>query len=580
MEGVGVSREPAEQASEPAPVITLAEVVARLEANPDLDPGSRAQMLSAIRTLCRLLKTAPSMVPAEPRNLTLRMAQITHASAGLSRGRWNNIRSLVPAAVRRAGVRAMPGGARRPLSFPWEVLRAAIPDNMTRYGLSRFISFCSAEGIAPDAVDVGVFERFRAALMTESFVKQPKQVYRTTCMLWNEASRTIQGWPQLEVQVPSEKLQYSFEWDQFPSSLLEDLEAYIQHLGNEDPFADDYLAPLRPATVANRRKQIRQIASAAVHAGCQINEITRLADLVTAKNVERALRYFWDRAGQEKKESLYQHATLLRSIARHWAKASPSDLAYIEARCRAFAVKKHGMVEKNRALLMQFDDPANVDALLSLPGRLLRRVQEADKGGRDDVVSVATALAIELLINAPIRVENLTSLRWEGHFLRSRVGRGHVVHLAISGDEIKNSEPFEMELPKGCVDFLDLYLQTYRSRLTPVPSPWLFPGYGGERRSTVCFSRYISKLIWRETGIKMHVHLFRQLAVKFHLDAHPEDVETARRILGHKSLKTTLRAYADMKNAAAFRQYDEMISDLRERGAARPAKADKGRGGA
>jgi integrase len=196
------------------------------------------------------------------------------------------------------------------------------------------------------------------------------------------------------------------------------------------------------------------------------------------------------------------------------------------------------------------------------------------------VVLVATALAIELLINAPIRVENLTSLQWEGHFLRSRVGRGHVVHLAISGDEIKNSEPFEIELPKGCVDFLDLYLQTYRSRLTPVPSPWLFPGYGGEHRSTVCFSRYISRLIWRETGIKMHVHLFRQLAVKFHLDAHPEDVETARRILGHKSLKTTLRAYADMKNAAAFRRYDEMISDLRERGAARPAKAGKGRGGA
>src|SRR6267154_6239853 len=115
MEGVGVSREPAEEASEPAPVVTLADVVARLEADPDLDPGSRGQMLSAIRTLCRLLKTAPSMVPAEPRNLCLRMGQITHASAGLSRGRWNNIRSLVPAAVRHAGVRAMPGGARRPL---------------------------------------------------------------------------------------------------------------------------------------------------------------------------------------------------------------------------------------------------------------------------------------------------------------------------------------------------------------------------------------------------------------------------------------------------------------------------------
>ena len=147
------------------------------------------------------------------------MGQITHASAGLSRGRWNNVRSLVPAAVRRAGVRAMAGGARRPLSFPWEVVRAAIPDKTTRYGLSRFISFCSAEGIA---VDAGVFERFRAALLTESFVKLPKQVYRTSCMLWNDAAGIIQGWPKLQVQVPNEKVQYSFAWDQFAPSLLED----------------------------------------------------------------------------------------------------------------------------------------------------------------------------------------------------------------------------------------------------------------------------------------------------------------------------------------------------------------------
>jgi integrase len=227
------------------------------------------------------------------------------------------------------------------------------------------------------------------------------------------------------------------------------------------------------------------------------------------------------------------------------------------------------MVEKNRSLLTRFDDLANVDALFSLPARLLQRVQETDKGGHDDAVLVATALAIQLLINAPIRVANLSSLRWEGHFLRSRVGRDHVVHLAISGDEIKNSEPFEMELPKGCVDFLDLYLETYQSRLTPVPSPWLFPGYGGERRSTVCFSRYISKLIWRETGIKMHVHLFRHLAVKLHLEAHPEDLETARRLMGHKSLKTTLRAYFNMKNTVAFRRYDEVISNLSKRAAAR-----------
>jgi integrase len=570
MEGVGVSREPAEQASGPALILTLADVMARLEADPDLAPGSVAQMLSAIRTLCRLLKTTPSMVPAEPRNLSLRIDQITHASAGLSKGRWNNIRSLVPTAVRQAGIRAMPGGSRKPLAFPWEVLRAAMPDTSTRAGLSRFISFCNAQGIMPDAVDASVFERFRDALVNESFVREPRQVYRRSCLLSNQVAGSIPGWPNVQVPVPDERRRYSFAWEDFPPTLRVDTEAYLNHLGNEDPFAENYLPALRPKTVKSRRKQILQLASAAVHHGCPIQEMATLADLVKAENVERALRFLWERGGEVKKESLHQQAILLRNLARHWTKAGPSDLKYAEERCRAFAVKKNGMVEKNRLLLKQFDDPANVDALLSLPARLLREVQDHDKGGRRDAVRVASALAIELLINAPIRVENLTELKWEGHFLRSRLGPDHIVHLSIKGGEIKNEEPFEVELPKGCADFLDLYLQAYRPRLTPVPSPWLFPGYGGECRNIVCFSRYISKLIHRETGIVMHVHLFRALAVKFHLDAHPEDVETARRILGHKSLKTTLRAYADMKNKTAFRRFDAMISEMRERTIARP----------
>jgi integrase len=69
----------------------------------------------------------------------------------------------------------------------------------------------------------------------------------------------------------------------------------------------------------------------------------------------------------------------------------------------------------------------------------------------------------------------------------------------------------------------------------------------------------------------MHVHLFRHLAVNLHLNANPEDVDTARRLLGHKSLRTTLRAYAEMKTAAAFKSYDEVISGLRGRGRKQPA---------
>jgi len=63
----------------------------------------------------------------------------------------------------------------------------------------------------------------------------------------------------------------------------------------------------------------------------------------------------------------------------------------------------------------------------------------------------------------------------------------------------------------------------------------------------------------------MNVHLFRHAASKFHLQVHPEDVESVRRLLGHKSLSTTIRAYTELKAASAFRRYDDLIEGLTER---------------
>jgi hypothetical protein len=57
----------------------------------------------------------------------------------------------------------------------------------------------------------------------------------------------------------------------------------------------------------------------------------------------------------------------------------------------------------------------------------------------------------------------------------------------------------------------------------------------------------------------MHVHLFRHLPAKLHLESYPEDIETARRILGHQNVTTILRSYAETKTAAAFHRYDELI---------------------
>ncbi|HEY0418136.1 MAG TPA: site-specific integrase, partial [Acetobacteraceae bacterium] len=545
--------------------ISFAEVITRLQADPSLTDGRRQAMISALRTLARLLGTDPAALPAEPQGLRHRLAATSPAAGGLSRTRWANIRSLTLAALKQAGLRTMPGRAPKPLDPAWDALRRRLPDAQFRHGLSRFMSFCCTQQVMPGAVNAAHFDRFRQALETDSLVQKTQTVHRTTCILWNRARASIEGWPALSVAVPSASRRYAFAWQDFPPSLHADAEAFLQRMGNQDPFAEDYAVSVRPSTVQLRRRQILQIATALARAGQPIDTITSLAVLVQLDHARQALRFFLARAGGRSTISLHQHAQLLKTIARHWTKASRDQVEALGELTRRLAIKNTGMTSKNRTRLRQFDDPAIVAALIHLPARVLREVQRKDGGGRRDALRVMFALAVELLIIAPVRVDNLAGLETERHFLCPGRGPSAPMHLVIPPEEVKNGVPYELQLPKDSAAFLAGYLATYHRRLCPAPSPWLFPNEQGERRSTIPFSVSISQFVHRETGIQINVHLFRHLAAKLHLEACPEDVETARRILGHKNISTTLRSYAETKTAAAFRRYDGLIASLRER---------------
>jgi integrase len=255
---------------------------------------------------------------------------------------------------------------------------------------------------------------------------------------------------------------------------------------------------------------------------------------------------------------------LLRGIAQKRTSKDDPVRELLDLLCENFAVSVSGMRARNRSRLAQFDDPINVDTLLSLPGRIVAEVRQHDDGGYRAAMRIAYAVAIELLIVAPMRIQNLAWLEHDRHFVRSRIGADGIIHLRIPAEEMKNHDAYEMELPKESAELWRLYVRDYRPRMGDTDCLWVFPGYSGGRRHPEAFSRDLSEFIFEQTGIRMHVHLFRHLAAKLYLDAHPEDVETARRILGHKSLKTTMKAYVDVKNAGAFRLYDAMIATRRQ----------------
>ena len=71
-----VSCEQGDAAIEKAYGISLADVIERVEKDESLTSARRRQLSSGVRTACRVMGANPRFVPAEPRNLRVRLNAI------------------------------------------------------------------------------------------------------------------------------------------------------------------------------------------------------------------------------------------------------------------------------------------------------------------------------------------------------------------------------------------------------------------------------------------------------------------------------------------------------------------------
>jgi integrase len=486
------------------------------------------------------------------------LAKIAPAAAGVCAGRWANIRSLALKALKSAGLRAMPGRYRESYTPEWEALRARLPDRRFQSGLSRFMSYCTTNSISPPLVTAATFSRFGAELDAHSLSRDPGGIHRDTCRLWNMAVTTIPGWPPLLAEVPVRRCDFAMEIGAFPAPFGEDLERFLTQAADSDVFSDTYRKPVRPLTIRNRRQNIMMAATALVRSDFPISQITGLEVLVRIENATAALRFLYERAGVKTTGHIYQIATLLKTIAQHYAKLDHEAIERLRARCRALKPPTMGLTEKNKRFLRQFADEEKLAALVTLPRRIIGAVERGSLVRRRDAVRVELAAAVAIELSFPIRVDNLTGLRLDRHIQFV----GDVVYFSIPAEDTKNGNALEAELPPHRALLLRIYIETVRPMLIGGSTPWLFPGEGGERRRSGGFGTQISVFIAKETGLAMTVHQFRHLAAKLYLDRHSEDLETVRRLLGHKTTTTTQRFYRELESIVATKRYGEFLERL------------------
>lgn len=557
-------------------VPTIAQLIARVEADASLPEKKRADICSGVRSLCRALKLQPASAPADAALIAALLRDLTPAGAGMSKGRLQNCRSHMDAALVYADDLFRRRRSRTVLPPHLRAFLNKVIDRWDRTKLLRFTHFLNESGIAVEDVSSDTFDAFRESL-GYSLVRDARRTDRETRRIWNTLHSDN---PERQVQIPNYTGHYSLPESAFPETLSADADAYLSSrmsrhgreldslLTEEELFGDGRPAgvPLRPATAKLVRYRLRQFASIIVRCGVlPAHEITSLKVLVRPDIVVAALNEFIKRTGCGLKNSQIKGiANDLLMIAKLWVKSPDSELAKLQLIVCKVRPVHQGLPERVRRKLSPFSDVENVRAFLSVPDRVVAKVQREKTITPRSANLMAAALWIAIAQRAPLRIANLVSIDLKVNLLRSHSGKHARAALFFPPEQVKNGKTLEVPLSNSTVKLLELYLSKYRPALINGPCDWLFPAKDGGHKQPSVMSSDIQKLMRNELGFSINPHSFRHLAAKLYLTAHPGRYADVQLLLGHRQLKTTVSYYVDLEAQEAFKHFDTVILGLKE----------------
>jgi integrase len=351
---------------------------------------------------------------------------------------------------------------------------------------------------------------------------------------------------------------YALSWSQFPETLQQEVMGYLQTRSAPTVLDDDHRI-IKPRTVRQHIELLRRFASLLVKDGIGPQQLTTLAKLLDPGMAKRGLGLLL-REGQTTPKAAAT-ANALCSIARY-LDVPKEQVAELSKWARKLRTRPTGMVLKNKQRLAPLKDPAIKRKLVQLPLKIARKMEKIDKPTHTQAIRMRFALAVGILQFAPMRVSNLASLDRERHIGQLKLGTGPI-HIAIPADQVKNTQPLHYLLPEEVANLVALYWNRFRPLLLNAPSTALFPSSNGQPMASKALARSIREGIGRELGLKINAHLFRHISALLYLSHNPGDYETVRRVLGHKSVATTIACYApDAEMEQSVRRFDEVVLKL------------------
>ena len=549
---------------------SFADAIKTINKSKELGEQQRRHWATSLRQIAKALDRPLELIPARYSAVRAALEQLHHVSLGLSAKTLRNHKSNTKSALLwLANERGVPRYGTK-LTPAWERLQKAIDVDLVRWRIYAFARFCSANTISPEDVKEEVVAQFTTYRQT---IGKPLDAAsrRLLAKAWNSASKTVPGWPPTQLAEPPRKSTIIIPWEQFPAGLRADIDQYLETLTRIRRNAKGQrIRPLKPSTRRTRFAELQAAARMAVEHGVPIETLNSLAALLTPGIAGIILDAYWRSNGEQPKDFTINLAARFAAIAMETKCLNDDD-------CRALGDLRHtleqyrraGLTDKNIALIRKVLSPGVWAKVVNLPRAMMAEARrQKDPSPVRAAVTAQLAAAIAILITAPVRLANLTSIRLDLNLVKPD-GPESDYWLDFPAYDVKNRIDLRYPLRGFVTDILDEYIRDFRPILLRGRNEdWLFPGQRNGAKGKISFSGQITKRIQKQLGLRITVHQFRHAAAAIILKHRPGEYEMVRLLLGHKSVTTAINSYIGFETTHAGQVFGELITNMVDQEAA------------
>ncbi len=563
---------------------TLAEAIDLVGTWTDLSEERRRLMVTAIRSLAHLEGKPVDTVRLDPVRSVALMEQATPAALDIAQGTLTNRRTAIRQVLTRLGLLAPRRVRTQPTQDPaWAALLEPLPGGKDFGRLRAFAADCAAQGIAPERVDGATLDAYAERRAASHGGTRSRDHARRVATQWNRAGREIPGWPAVRIGLTAVPLQRTLPFEAYPPILQAEAQAYLAEIGrpetpDDDLFAGRPIKRVEATTVRSRMYGLRGLLFGGVQSGIRPEAITSLGQVVRPDFVKAAIRWHYRRKGNTVTADLGHLAATTASVAA-WLDLPKAEMTALKAiLARVKPPPRKTITDRTERILQALDDPATRARFLHLPEHVMTKAARLRDGWVDakDVYHpprpaeaawiAAIGVAMEILLHAPMRIENLHRMRLGDELRFDAPGRSaRRGTILVHDPDSKNGIGLEVPIGPETVARLRDYLEGHRPTMRHADTAWLFPGLASpdQPRNKSAFGTAITEALHEGVGLRINPHAFRAIAGAFILEADPNAIDDLRALLGHAGFETALRYYRRVNQRGAAERLSSELARQR-----------------